>query len=120
MTAYVILDINVHDSEGYEEYKKLSPAAVAAYGGRFIVRGFGGTTAATHLISAAVSRWVPHPSLSEWVLAETQNAIAQEDAGWARTIGSGESERQTFARGLVDLRKQAMSALGRMARKAVI
>ena len=85
-----------------------------------VSRGFGGTSAATHLISAAILRWVPHPSLSEWVLAETQNAIAQEDAGWARTIGSGESERQTFARGLVDLRKQAMSALGRVARKAVI
>ena len=39
MTAYVILDINVHDAEGYEEYKKLSPAAVAAYGGKFVVRG---------------------------------------------------------------------------------
>ena len=39
MTAYVILDINVHNAEGYEEYKKLSPAAVAAYGGKFIVRG---------------------------------------------------------------------------------
>jgi uncharacterized protein (DUF1330 family) len=39
MTAYVIFDINVHDPEGYEEYKKLSPAAVAAYGGTFVVRG---------------------------------------------------------------------------------
>jgi uncharacterized protein (DUF1330 family) len=39
MTAYVILDIDVHDPEGYEEYKKLSPAAVAAYGGKFVVRG---------------------------------------------------------------------------------
>ena len=39
MTAYVILDIDVHNPEGYEDYKKLSPAAVAAYGGKFIVRG---------------------------------------------------------------------------------
>jgi len=39
MTAYVILDIDVHNLEGYEDYKKLSPAAVAAYGGKFVVRG---------------------------------------------------------------------------------
>lgn len=39
MTAYVILDIDVHNLEGYEDYKKLSPAAVAAYGGEFVVRG---------------------------------------------------------------------------------
>lgn len=36
MTAYVILDINIHNLEGYEDYKKLSPAAVAAYGGKLL------------------------------------------------------------------------------------
>ncbi len=39
MTAYVIVDIEVHDPIGYEEYKKLSPAAVALYGGKYIARG---------------------------------------------------------------------------------
>ena len=39
MAGYVILDIEVIDPAGYEEYKKLSPAAVAAYGGKFLVRG---------------------------------------------------------------------------------
>ena len=39
MTAYVIFDIDVHDPEGYEEYKKLAPAAVALYGGKYIARG---------------------------------------------------------------------------------
>lgn len=39
MTAYVIVDIEVTDPEGYEEYKKLSPPAVAAYGGKFVTRG---------------------------------------------------------------------------------
>ena len=28
MSAYVIVDIDVHDPVGYEEYKKLAPAAV--------------------------------------------------------------------------------------------
>ena len=39
MTAYVILDIDVHDPAQYEEYKKLSPASITTYGGKFIVRG---------------------------------------------------------------------------------
>ncbi len=39
MTAYVIVDIDVHDPVGYEEYKKLAPAAVELYGGKYIARG---------------------------------------------------------------------------------
>ena len=39
MSAYVIVDIDVHDPVGYEEYKKLAPAAVALYGGKYVARG---------------------------------------------------------------------------------
>ncbi len=39
MTAYVIVDIEVADPAGYEEYKKLAPAAVQLYGGKYIARG---------------------------------------------------------------------------------
>lgn len=39
MTAYVIFDIDVHDNEGYQEYRRLGAPTVAQYGGRFIVRG---------------------------------------------------------------------------------
>jgi uncharacterized protein (DUF1330 family) len=39
MSAYVIVDIQVHDPIVYEEYKKLAPATVAAYGGQYRVRG---------------------------------------------------------------------------------
>ncbi|MCG2784799.1 MAG: DUF1330 domain-containing protein [Anaerolineae bacterium] len=39
MTAYVIVDVEVTDPVGYEEYKKLAPAAVALYGGRYAARG---------------------------------------------------------------------------------
>ncbi len=39
MSAYVINDMDVTNPELLEEYKKLSPATVARYGGRFIVRG---------------------------------------------------------------------------------
>ena len=39
MSAYVVVEIVVNNSEGYEEYKKLSPPPIAAYGGKYIARG---------------------------------------------------------------------------------
>ena len=39
MPAYVIVDITVTDPAGYEEYQKLAPPAVAAYGGKYLARG---------------------------------------------------------------------------------
>lgn len=39
MTAYVIATVNVTDPEKYKNYMALSPAAIAAAGGKFIVRG---------------------------------------------------------------------------------
>ncbi len=39
MSAYVIVDIEVTDPAVYEEYKKLAPAGIAAYGGRYLARG---------------------------------------------------------------------------------
>ena len=39
MAAYVIADIDVTDPVKYEDYKKLTPGAVAKHGGRFVARG---------------------------------------------------------------------------------
>lgn len=39
MPAYLIAEIEVTDPSAYEPYKALTPAAIARYGGRFIVRG---------------------------------------------------------------------------------
>ena len=39
MPAYVIARVKVTDPEQYDRYKALTPAAVAAHGGKFIVRG---------------------------------------------------------------------------------
>ena len=39
MSAYVIVDIEVTDPAGFEEYKKLAPPAVQLYGGKYIARG---------------------------------------------------------------------------------
>lgn len=39
MAAYLVVDIDVTKPEQFEEYKKLAPAAIAKYGGRYIIRG---------------------------------------------------------------------------------
>lgn len=39
MAAYVIAEIDVTDPVGYEEYRRLGPPTVAAYGGKFVARG---------------------------------------------------------------------------------
>ena len=39
MKAYIIVDIEITDPAGYEEYKKLTPETLALYDGKFVVRG---------------------------------------------------------------------------------
>jgi len=39
MAAYLIVNIDVTDPEKYAEYVKVVPATIAAYGGKYIVRG---------------------------------------------------------------------------------
>jgi uncharacterized protein (DUF1330 family) len=39
MAGYVIVNVLVTDPEQYEKYKPLAAAAVAQYGGRYLVRG---------------------------------------------------------------------------------
>lgn len=39
MPAYIIVEIEILDAIGYEEYKKLAGPTVAKYGGKYIMRG---------------------------------------------------------------------------------
>ena len=39
MAGYVVVEVDVTDSAAYEEYRKVVPATIAKYGGRFLVRG---------------------------------------------------------------------------------
>lgn len=39
MAAYLVADIDVTDPAQFEEYKKLAPAAIAKFGGRYLIRG---------------------------------------------------------------------------------
>ena len=39
MAAYVIVDLEVTDPAGFEEYRKVVPATIEKYGGKYLVRG---------------------------------------------------------------------------------
>ncbi|HML10998.1 MAG TPA: DUF1330 domain-containing protein [Stellaceae bacterium] len=39
MTAYLIVDLDVHDPAGYQEYREGVGAFVAKHGGEYLVRG---------------------------------------------------------------------------------
>jgi uncharacterized protein (DUF1330 family) len=39
MPAYFIVDVNVHDPAGFDEYRKRVPATIEKYGGQILVRG---------------------------------------------------------------------------------
>ena len=39
MSAYVLVEIEVEDDAGYEEYRPLAAASVARHGGRYLARG---------------------------------------------------------------------------------
>lgn len=39
MPAYIIVDIVVHNPEAIERYRQLTPASMAAFNGKFVVRG---------------------------------------------------------------------------------
>lgn len=39
MAAYIVLNVTVRERETYDRYKQLAAQSVAAYGGRYLVRG---------------------------------------------------------------------------------
>lgn len=81
-----------------------------------VTRGALGTTAATHLTAATVYRWDPPAAVRQLTLAEAVNDLLQGRAGYARTAGAGENEREMTGRGLDALRKRVYVSHGRKAR----
>ena len=39
MPAYIVVEIEVHDTDRYEDYKQMVAPSLQSYGGRFLVRG---------------------------------------------------------------------------------
>lgn len=81
-----------------------------------VERGAQGTTAATHSTAAPLFRHVVPGPARKLCIAEAVTTLEQEQAGYARTAGSGDNERESAGRGLEAKRKAAVIALGRKAR----
>ena len=39
MTAYLLVDVDIHDPEGFQEYRTRTPEFIAKHGGEFLVKG---------------------------------------------------------------------------------
>ncbi|MEU0207348.1 hypothetical protein [Streptomyces canus] len=95
-------------------------AGVDIYAPRSLIvtRGALGTTAATHSSSTAVVRWDPPGLVRDLVIADAENRVLQEQAGYARTSkassGSKSSAVETLSLDL--LRERVYNAHGRKAR----
>lgn len=84
-----------------------------------VIRGFGGTTAATHLVNATVNVALIPPEARELAIAEAQNFVYQKTSAYARTIGA-DGGTTVPGGSLPDLRTRAYAALGRKARSRVV
>jgi hypothetical protein len=85
-----------------------------------VVRGASGSTAATHSNGATVTAWAPPPLVRSLAVAETINEVLQQSAGYARTAGQGDDERQMRLDALGDIRAQAYVQYGRKVRMRVV
>lgn len=39
MTAYIVVELDIKDPEGFADYRAMVPATLEVYGGRYLVRG---------------------------------------------------------------------------------
>jgi len=85
-----------------------------------VTRGVLGTTAATHLISAAVSVALVPSLIKELAVAEALNDLLQESAGYARTQGNGAGAQSNIGMSLNSIRSRALAQYGRQARTRVV
>ena len=86
MPAYVIVDIAIQDAATYERYKELAPPSIAAYGGRYLVRG-GRTT-------PLEGSWRPE----RFVILEFPNAERASDWWASPEYAAAKALRQSCAR----------------------
>jgi uncharacterized protein (DUF1330 family) len=85
MAAYVIVDVTITDPVLYADYRQLTPASIAAYGGRFVVRG--------GQVETLEGEWSP----GRIVVLEFEN-VAKAKAWWSSAeYGPAKALRQQSA-----------------------
>lgn len=85
-----------------------------------VVRGFLGTTAATHADNASVWTVEPPGLIRDLTIAEAVNQLLQESSGYARVVGSGEGQIEASGKGLAALRTDVQTRYGRQVRVRAI
>ena len=86
MPAYLVVQIQVNEPVGYEDYKRLAPPSIEAYGGRYLARG--------GRVEALEGSWNP----TRLVILEFPTA-AQAKAWWASAeYAPAKALRQACAR----------------------
>lgn len=74
-----------------------------------VTRGALGTTAATHLDAAPLTRYVVPAAVATFGRALAIDTLLQESSGYARTTGSGDNEREASGRALKLAKDRAMA-----------
>ncbi|MEU1554314.1 hypothetical protein ABZ517_16545 [Streptomyces scabiei] len=92
---------------------------VYAYRTLTVTRAVLGTTAASHTSGTSVQRFDFPGLVRELCVAEAVNALMQESSGFARSVGSGDNEREMQGKALRDIRQQAVASYGRLRIEAV-
>lgn len=87
MPAYAIVDIEVTDPKGFEEYRSRSKATIDKFGGRFVVRG--------GAVEVKEGAWQPHrlvvvqfsdmDSARRWYDSDDYQSISKYRAHSAKT-----------------------------------
>lgn len=97
-----------------------SAAVIYAFRSWTVTRGAFGTSTATHLISAPITRYVVPSLVQQYALAEAENNLLQGLSGYARTVGSADNTRPVSGQALADIRAQAYAAHGRKGRRRTV
>jgi hypothetical protein len=85
-----------------------------------VVRASAGTTAAAHDTAAAITTATYPGPVVQLTKAYALDQLQQEGSAYARTVGSGESERQASGRAIKELERRVMDLYARRFRMAAI
>ncbi len=95
-------------------------ATVYRFNSFTVTRGALGTTAATHSTGATVYVWQAPGPIRQLAIAEALVTVLQGQAGYGRTVGSGDNQRESSGKGLQDLRNQVRLDYGRRTRHMAV
>lgn len=85
-----------------------------------VTRGALGTTAASHLDNAQIYIYQPPAPVEQLNIAYALEQRAQESSAYARTVGSGDAERQAGGGGIKALEERVYHAYGRKLRHRAV